>query len=189
MELDTKNLFDFQYLINCTLDGKIAWKTLQFLLNDLTPTLPKAKELLKIMLKEFETFHRKSKENKMIKETNQNDDESELKDEAVDENSLEHDEDDNDFEISDETLEENDLTNENDEFNNYGCQPCNERFYDSFKLKEHIDEKHNKEKNFAYEEEHNNLMIMKLKKLMTLVMVKILGKMKIFSAILNTKLK
>ena len=35
----------------------------------------------------------------------------------------------------------------------------------------------------------NNLMIMKLKKLMTLVMVKILGKMKIFSAILKTKLK
>ena len=162
MELNTKNLFDFKHLINCTLDGKIAWKTLKFLLNDLTPTLPKAKELLKIILQEFETFHRKSKDNKSIKEPKQNEDESESEDEAFDENSLDHDEDDNKFEIlqedveneySDETLKENYLANENDGVNNYGCQPCNEKFYDSVKLKEHIDEKHNKEKNFAYEEE------------------------------------
>ena len=59
MELDTKNLFNFKYLIKCTLDGKITWETLTFFLNDLTPTLPKAKELLKIMLKEFEAFHKK----------------------------------------------------------------------------------------------------------------------------------
>ena len=56
MELNTKNLFDFKYLISCTLDDKITWKTLTFFLNDLTPTLPKAKELIRIMLEEFKTI-------------------------------------------------------------------------------------------------------------------------------------
>ena len=95
MELDTKNLFDFKYLINCTLDGKITWKTLTFFLNDLTPTLPKAKELLKIMLKEFEAFHKKSKGIQMIKD---NDDIGEESEPNTDGNDLELDEDEYKFE-------------------------------------------------------------------------------------------
>ena len=110
MELDTKNLFDFQYLINCTLDGKITWKTLTFFLNDLTPTLPKAKELLKIMLREFEAFHKKSKGNQIIKYNIHIGEESEPKSDV---NDLEVDEDENKFE----TLQEKkkDMVNESSE--------------------------------------------------------------------------
>ena len=92
MELSTNSLFDFKYLINCALDGKITWETLTFLLKDLTPTFPKAKELIKIMLEEFEAFHKKSNENHKIKENNKNESEFELKDASFDENGLELDE-------------------------------------------------------------------------------------------------
>ena len=157
MELDTKNLFNFKYLIKCTLDGKITWETLTFFLNDLTPTLPKAKELLKIMLKEFEAFHKKSTGNPMKKEKKQDDGELDQKDEMVEENIFELDEDDNaENESFGETLNYNDLENENnvhDEFKNFGCQLCNEKFHNGSKLKKHIDERHNKEKNFEFVDE------------------------------------
>ena len=161
MELDTKNLFNFKYLIKCTLDGKITWATLTFFLNDLTPTLPKAKDLLKIMLKEFEAFHKKSIGNPMKKEKKQDDGELDQKDETVEENIFELDEYDNNFEIlqenesSDKTLNDDDFENENDvhdEIKNFGCQLCNEKFHNGSKLKKHIDEKHNKEKNFEFQE-------------------------------------
>ena len=113
MELDTKNLFDFEYLINCTLDGKITWKTLTFFLNDLTPTLPKAKELLKIMLREFEAFHKKSKGYQTIKDNSDIDEESEQKAETVDGNDLELDEDENKFETFQE--KKKDIENESSE--------------------------------------------------------------------------
>ena len=55
--MNTAKSGDFKYFIDCALDGKISWETLSFFLNDLTPTFPKAKELNKILLQEFQSLH------------------------------------------------------------------------------------------------------------------------------------
>ena len=127
MELNTKNLFDFKYLINCTLDDKITWKTLKFFLNDLTPTLPKAKDLIRIMLEEFESFHKEVKQKDMSKESNKIEEFGhEAKDETAPENNSDLLEYANEFENvqkfdSDKILEQKDLTNEDaDDTNEVG---------------------------------------------------------------------
>ena len=47
---------DFNYFIQSTIQKKISWKSLTFLLIDLAPTLEKSKEVIEILIQELELW-------------------------------------------------------------------------------------------------------------------------------------
>ena len=47
---------NFSYLINAALQAEITWDVLEDLLDDLTPTLEKSKQLNKVFLNELKTL-------------------------------------------------------------------------------------------------------------------------------------
>ena len=54
---------DFSDYICKALQGRMPWKTLAMLLNDVAPTLNETREIINILLKELETFHSAFQEN------------------------------------------------------------------------------------------------------------------------------
>ena len=48
---------NFSYLINAALQAEITWDALEDLLEDLTPTLDKSKQLNKVFLNELKSLH------------------------------------------------------------------------------------------------------------------------------------
>ena len=53
--------FDFKYFIDFALNDKISWDVLETVLDDHSKTLPKARELNKILLQQLKGFHKSSK--------------------------------------------------------------------------------------------------------------------------------
>ena len=53
---------DFTYFISLALENKLPWNSLETIFNDWTPTLPKAKKLIEIMLKELQILQSKLQE-------------------------------------------------------------------------------------------------------------------------------
>ena len=54
-------VFDFKYFIDFALNDKISWDVLETVLDDHSKTLPKARELNKILLQQLKGFHKGSK--------------------------------------------------------------------------------------------------------------------------------
>ena len=52
---------DFQYFIQSAVNQEISWQALVIFLTDLTPSLDKSKEVIKILVEELEGWVRKSK--------------------------------------------------------------------------------------------------------------------------------
>ena len=48
---------DHKYFITLALENKIDWSALKFIIESLTPTLVKSKEVNRFLLKELEKFH------------------------------------------------------------------------------------------------------------------------------------
>ena len=48
---------DFSHFVNMALQDRMTWKTLATLLHDFAPTLNETREVISILLKEFETLH------------------------------------------------------------------------------------------------------------------------------------
>ena len=48
---------DFSNFVALTLENRMQWKTLSFLLKDLAPSLNETREIISILLKELETLH------------------------------------------------------------------------------------------------------------------------------------
>ena len=55
-------------LIDMALTNEISWLTLSYLIDNLAPTLKKSKEIIKIILKEFEEFQSKQFKNDQERE-------------------------------------------------------------------------------------------------------------------------
>ena len=49
-------LIDFKYFIQSAIEKKISWPTLSSILMELPPTLDKSKEVIKILVQEFEKW-------------------------------------------------------------------------------------------------------------------------------------
>ena len=60
-----KSSLYFTSSIDQALQNNISWETLAFLLDELTPTLAKSKELVKILLKQLQQFHKNFQENQI----------------------------------------------------------------------------------------------------------------------------
>ena len=60
--LHGKSSLYFTSSIDQALQNNISWETLAFLLDELTPTLAKSKELVKILLKLLQQFHKNFQE-------------------------------------------------------------------------------------------------------------------------------
>ena len=58
--INSKNL-DFSFFINLAIQAEISWNELENILEDLTPTLDKSKELNKVFLKELKSIHSQKK--------------------------------------------------------------------------------------------------------------------------------
>ena len=58
--INSKN-FDFSFFINLALQAEISWDELENILEDLTPTLDKSKELNKVFLTELRSIHSQKK--------------------------------------------------------------------------------------------------------------------------------
>ena len=63
---DGKSSLYFTSSLDQALQNNISWETLEALLDELTPTLAKSKELVKILLKQLQQFHKNFQE-KQIK--------------------------------------------------------------------------------------------------------------------------
>ena len=64
---------DFTYFISLALENKLPWNSLETILNDWTPNLPKAKKLIEIMLKELQILHSKLQEKQIQSEKSSED--------------------------------------------------------------------------------------------------------------------
>ena len=53
---------NFSYFINLAISAKITWTELGNILEDLTPSIEKSKQLNKVLLKEFEVLHSQKNE-------------------------------------------------------------------------------------------------------------------------------
>ena len=73
------NSLDFSYFIKLALQTEISWTELEAILEDLTPTLDKSKELNKVFLNELKSIH--SQKESLNSETKKD----ELTNETVDE--------------------------------------------------------------------------------------------------------
>ena len=51
-----KVMVDFKYFIQSAIEKKISWTTLSSILTELPPTLDKSKEVIKILVQEFERW-------------------------------------------------------------------------------------------------------------------------------------
>ena len=67
---DYKPEIDFRYFIHLAFGKEMSWEALANLLNDLTQTLTKSKELNRILLDELRVLYFKSQEN-VIKDTSE----------------------------------------------------------------------------------------------------------------------
>ena len=59
---------DFTYFISLALENKLPWNSLETIFNDWTPTLPEAKKLIEIMLKELQILQTKLQEKQTQRE-------------------------------------------------------------------------------------------------------------------------
>ena len=55
--IDKRVKVDFKYFISLALDNKFAWRLLPSILNDFSPTLETAKEVIEVLVKELKTLH------------------------------------------------------------------------------------------------------------------------------------
>ena len=76
-EVDKGVRVDFQYFIESAVKQEISWQALVIFLTDLTPSLDKSKEVIKILVEELEKWVRKARNEVMIdrnKNSSPNDD-------------------------------------------------------------------------------------------------------------------
>ena len=64
---------DFTYFISLALENKLPWKSLETIFNDWTPTLPKAKKLIEVLLKELQMLQTKLQEKQIQSEKSSED--------------------------------------------------------------------------------------------------------------------
>ena len=59
MEESKSTKLNFRYFIRMALQRKISWETLLVFLDDLTPTLPKSKQAIEVLVMELQTLNSK----------------------------------------------------------------------------------------------------------------------------------
>ena len=85
---------NFSYFINLAISAQISWTELGNILEDLTPSIEKSKQLNKVLLKEFEVLHSQKTESTIPEDKNQSngDDVTLVNNEELSENDEEYDE-------------------------------------------------------------------------------------------------
>ena len=60
-DINKKVTVDFQYFITLAIQKELSWKMLAFFLTDLTTTLDQSKEVVRLLVKELESWVAKSR--------------------------------------------------------------------------------------------------------------------------------